>query len=400
MSSPLSTATPSSRWLLPVLALLSAVAPLATDMYLPSLPRMAHDLGTSASGIQLTLTAFLAGVASGQLVIGPLSDGLGRRRPLLLGTVLCLLASIACALSNGVEMLVAARFLQGFSGGAGVVLARAIIADTSSGATAAKRMSLMMVIGGLAPVLAPVIGGLVANLGGWRTVMWVIVGLVTLMWLGVQLVVGETLPVEARHGGGLRGVLGNAGKVLGNRRYVGYALTMVFAFAAMFSYIAASPFVLQNVLGLSQTHYAVIFGCNAFGLMLGNIVNVRLAGKVAPRRLLAIGVSGLLLMTLVLFALTLSGMPRWPSLIALWLVMPCLGLSYGNAVALALAQVREYAGAGSAFIGTFQFLGGALVAPVVGLAGDRDPRPMVVMMLLLASLAAVSLFRTIRTPAG
>jgi len=283
---------------------------------------MAHDLGTSASGIQLTLTAFLAGVASGQLVIGPLSDGMGRRRPLLVGTVLCLLASIACALSGGVEMLIAARFLQGFSGGAGVVLARAIIADTSSGATAAKRMSLMMVIGGLAPVLAPVIGGLVASVAGWRAVMWVIVALVALMYMGVLLVVGETLPASARQGGGLRGMLGNAGKVLGTPRYVGFALTMVFAFAAMFSYISASPFVLQNVIGLSEKQYAIAFGCNALGLMLGNIVNVRLAGKVAPRRLLSIGVSGLLLMTTVLVVLALAGMPRWPALLALWLVMP------------------------------------------------------------------------------
>lgn len=400
MSNPVCTPAPSSRWLLPVLALLSAVAPLATDMYLPSLPRMAHDLGTSASGIQLTLTAFLAGVASGQLVIGPLSDGMGRRRPLLVGTVLCLLASIACALSGGVEMLIAARFLQGFSGGAGVVLARAIIADTSSGATAAKRMSLMMVIGGLAPVLAPMIGGLVASVAGWRAVMWVIVALVALMYMGVLLVVGETLPASARHGGGLRGMLGNAGKVLGTPRYVGFALTMVFAFAAMFSYISASPFVLQNVIGLSEKQYAIAFGCNAFGLMLGNIVNVRLAGKVAPRRLLSIGVSGLLLMTTVLLVLALAGMPRWPALLALWLVMPCLGLTYGNAVALALAEVRAHAGAGSAFIGTFQFLGGALVAPLVGLGGDHDARPMAFTMLLLAGCAAIALFRTLRMRDG
>lgn len=388
----------ASRWLLPVLALLSAVAPLATDMYLPSLPRMAHDLGSSASGIQLTLTAFLAGLASGQLVVGPLSDGLGRRRPLLLGTGLCLLASIACALSSGVEMLIAARFLQGFSGGAGVVLARAIIADTSTGATAARRMSLMMVIGGLAPVLAPVIGGLVAGVAGWRAVMWVIVALVALMCSGVLFVVRETLPEHARHGGGLRGVLGNAGKVLGTRRYVGYAATMVCAFAAMFAYISASPFVLQNVVGLSEKQYALAFGSNALGLMLGNIVNVRLAGKVAPRTLLTVGVCGLLLMTTVLVALAWSGMPRWPSLLGLWLVMPCLGLVYGNAVALALAEVRAHAGTGSAFIGTFQFLGGALVAPLVGLAGDHDPRPMAATMLVLAGAAAFALFRTIRLP--
>jgi Arabinose efflux permease len=185
---------------------------------------------------------------------------------------------VLCALSDTLELLVAARFLQGFSGAAGVVLARAIVADTSVGNDAARRLSLMMVIGGVAPVLAPTVGGLVAASAGWRAVFWVLAGLVALMCVGVLAVVRETLPPAARHGGGLGTILGNAGKVLRRRRYLGYALTVVFAFAVMFSYIAASPFVLQNVIGLSPTVYGLAFGTNAVALILANVANARLAG--------------------------------------------------------------------------------------------------------------------------
>lgn len=381
-----------SRWLLPALALLSAVAPLATDMYLPSLPRMAHELGTNAAGIQLTLTAFLAGLGFGQFVIGPLSDALGRYRPLLAGVLLCLLASVLCALSDSLPMLLGARFLQGFSGAAGVVLARAIITDISVGDQVARRLSLMMVIGGVAPVLAPSIGGLVADSAGWRAVMWVLAALVVLMCLGVLCVVRETLPPAARRGGGLAGLIGNAGKVLRRRRYIGYGLTVVGAFAVMFAYIAASPFVLQNVIGLSPRVYALVFGINAVGLIGANALNARLLGRVASERLLRVGVGGLVLMTCVL-ALLLVGLdaPRWPTLACLWLVMASLGMIYGNASALALSQVRDLAGTGSAFLGTLQFLAGAAVAPLVGLAGDHDPRPMAAVMLAAALFSALAL---------
>ncbi len=393
MSPPVASSVPSSRWLLPTLALLSAVAPLATDMYLPSLPRMARELGSTAAGIQLTLTAFLAGLGCGQFFIGPLSDAIGRRRPLLAGALLCLVASVLCALSDTLELLVAARFLQGFSGAAGVVLARAIVADTSVGNDAARRLSLMMVIGGVAPVLAPTVGGLVAASAGWRAVFWVLAGLVALMCVGVLAVVRETLPPAARHGGGLGTILGNAGKVLRRRCYLGYALTVVFAFAVMFSYIAASPLVLQNVIGLSPTVYGLAFGTNAVALILANVANARLVGRVAPERLLRAGVCGLLLATATLAALLFApDVPKWPVLVVLWLVMACLGLVYGNGTALALGQVRELAGTGSAFLGTFQFIGGAAVAPLVGLAGEHDPRPMAVAMLGAALLSAAALF--------
>ena len=389
-----------SRWLLPALALLSAVAPLATDMYLPSLPRMAQDLGSSAAGIQLTLTAFLGGLGAGQFFIGPLSDSIGRRRPLLAGVVLCLLASIGCALADSLPLLVAARFLQGFAGAAGVVLARAIIADTSAGNEAARRFSLMMVIGGIAPVLAPSIGGLVAAHGGWRAVMWVLAGLVMLMLAGVLAFIGETLPPERRHGGGLRTILANAGTVLRRRRYVGYALTVVAAFAVMFCYIAASPFVLQNVLGLSPGQYALAFGINASALVLGNITNARLIGRVPPQRLLRIGVCGLVLMTALLAVWIVGfGAPHVPTLVTLWGVMASLGLIYGNGSAMALSQVRDLAGTGSAFIGTAQFAGGALVAPLVGLAGEHQAWPMAVGMVAGALLSAIGLFVVARPSA-
>lgn len=369
------------------------MAPLATDMYLPALPRMAVELGTSAAGIQLTLTAFLAGLGCGQFVIGPLSDALGRYRPLLGGALLCLLASVLCAFSDRLEMLVAARFLQGFAGAAGVVLARAIIADTSTGAEVARRMSLMMVIGGVAPVLAPSLGGFVAAHAGWRGVMWVLVGLVALMCAGVLGVVRETLPPSARRGGGLRALLANGRQVLRRRRYVGYGLTVVSAFAALFSYIAASPFVLQNVVGLSPTVYALVFGANAAAVILANVVNARLVARMTPERMLRVGVCGLVACTALLAVVVLlPGMPAWALLVLLWLSLASLGLVFGNGSGLALSQVRDLAGTGSAFLGTLQFAGGALVAPLVGLGGQADARPMGLAMFAAALMAALSLF--------
>jgi DHA1 family bicyclomycin/chloramphenicol resistance-like MFS transporter len=187
-----------------VLALLTAIAPLATDMYLPALPTMVGDLGSSASGVQLTLTTFLVGLALGQLVIGPLSDQFGRRGLLIVGTVVCALAGVACAFAPSAGFLVAARFVQGFSGAAGIVLSRAVIADRASGERAARLFSLMMVISGVAPVVAPLLGGSLVGAVGWRGIFWILAGVAVVMVVGVLSAVPESLPVERRQRGAWR----------------------------------------------------------------------------------------------------------------------------------------------------------------------------------------------------
>lgn len=381
-----------SGMLIAVLALLTAVSPLATDMYLPAFPQMASDLDASASSIQLTLTSFLIGLALGQLVIGPLSDASGRRKPLIVGTAVCLAASVACAMAPGIGFLVVARFLQGFSGAAGVVLSRAIISDSARGVTAAKLLGLMMIIGGIAPVLAPVIGGAVITSLGWRGVFWVIAAVVALMLTGVLAFAKESLPASGRQTGGLKSTLLSGRALLSNRNYVGYLLTFCFAFAAMFAYISASPFVLQNILGLSTGVYSVVFGVNSLAIMITSIIATRLAGRVAYRKMLGGGILALLVASSALSAVAFAGVTLVPTLVLLFVFMASLGFIYGNATTLCLGEASHHAGTGSAFLGSLQFILGAVVSPLVGLAGEQDARPMGIAMAVTALICASAFF--------
>ncbi|MEU2000205.1 multidrug effflux MFS transporter [Rhodococcus sp. NPDC019627] len=385
-----------------VLALLSAIAPLATDMYLPGLPVMAESLHTSAPSVQLTLTTFMAGLGIGQLVVGPLSDGLGRRRLLLAATVVTTIAAMVCALAPSVETLIAARLFQGLSGGAAIVLARACIADRARGDNAARLFSIMMIIGGVAPVIAPLIGGALLGPVGWRGIFWVLAGAGLVMMLGVLTLVPETLPVEKRHGGGLAALVRNLRYVVGNRVYLGYALTFIFGFGALFAYISASPFVLQNVLGLSPGQFSVVFAINASGMVIAAIANTRLLGTFRARRLLGFGVTVLLVggAVLLIAATTIDAPSWWMILVPLFVSVASLGLVMGNATALAQGEVTEASGTGSALLGAGQFGLAALVSPLVGVAGPDSAVPMAVAIPLsgvVAMLALVLLTRRTHT---
>ncbi|MCZ8377434.1 multidrug effflux MFS transporter [Mycobacterium sp. CPCC 205372] len=380
-----------------VLALLTAVAPLATDMYLPAFPAMAEEFGTSASAIQLTLTTFMIGLAIGQLVIGPLSDRFGRRPLMLAGTLVCVLAGAACALAPTIELLTVFRFLQGFSGAAGVVLSRAVVSDRAHGAAAARVFSLMMIINGVAPVVAPLLGGSLMGLIGWRGVFWIITGLAAAMFVGVVAVLGETHPEERRMTGGVAAMLRDARSVLTNRHYIGYTAAFAFSFAVMFAYIAASPFVLQNVLGLSEITYAMAFAANAVGLVLMNALNARIVGRFGQRRLLALGTSLLVVFAALLLVDAVLGPVLWATLVLLWGTVTSLGLVMANATSLALDEVRATAGTGSAMLGALQFGLAAVVSPLVGIGGDHTAVPMAVTMVVSAVIGAGALKLTRRS---
>lgn len=387
--------------LVATLGLLSAVSPLATDMYLPAFPELTEDLGTSTSGVQLTLTAFMIGLGTGQLVIGSVSDAVGRRAPLLAGTLICLLASIACAVAPNIGVLIAARLVQGFSGAAGVVIARAVITDVTTGARTVQLMNVMMIIGGLMPVVAPVLGGAILEVATWRAIFWAIALLVAVMIVGVALVTGESLPPASRHAGGLATTLANLRTVLRSRGYVAATLVYGLSFGAMFAYISASPFVIQNLLGLSTLAYSLVFGINAAGMALASLLSVRLAGRVAVHRTLGAGVGGLLLSSLALLLVVLAGTGTVPVLVLLFCVSSSMGLVRGNAAALAMRTSARTAGTGSALMGALQFALGATVSPLVGIAGAFDARPMAITMsscALLAGLAYLGVVREQRRP--
>ncbi|MDI9914573.1 multidrug effflux MFS transporter [Rhodococcus sp. IEGM 1379] len=376
-----------------ILALISAIAPLATDMYLPGLPVMADSLDTSAASIQLTLTTFMAGLGIGQLIIGPISDGIGRRCLLLGAAIVTTLGSAACALAPSIEFLIGARLIQGLSGGAAIVLARACIADRARGDGAAKLFSIMMIIGGIAPVVAPLIGGALLGPVGWRGIFWVLTIAGGVMVAGVITLVPETLPPERRHGGGLKALALNLGYVTGSRRYLGYALSFIFGFGALFSYIAASPFVVQNVLGFSPSRFSMVFAANAVGMVLAATITTRLLGRVSARTLLIFGVSLLSTSGAALFCAAAIFNSTNPAalLIPLFFSISSIGFIMGNATALAQGEVTEAAGTGSALMGAGQFGLAAVVSPIVGIAGPDTAIPMAVSIPTFGLLAAVAL---------
>ena len=383
-----------------ILALISAIAPLATDMYLPGLPIMAESLATSAASIQLTLTTFMAGLGIGQLIIGPISDGIGRRRLLLGAAAITTFASAACALAPTIEFLIGARLIQGLSGGAAIVLARACIADRARGDSAAKMFSIMMIIGGIAPVVAPLIGGVLLDPIGWRGIFWVLTIAGGIMVAGVITLVPETLPPERRHGGGLKALVANLGYVTGNRRYLGYALAFIFGFGALFSYISASPFVVQDVLGLTPSQFSMVFAVNAIGMVVAATITTRLLGRVSARTLLIFGV-GLLVTagTVLLCAAALFNSTNPAALlIPLFVSVSSIGFIMGNATALAQGEVTGAAGTGSALMGAGQFGLAAAVSPLVGIAGPDTAVPMAVAIPTFGLLAALAL--TLLTRSG
>ena len=377
--------------LLIVLALLSAVAPFATDLYLSAFPSMTADLGTTATSVQLTLTAFLTGIALGQLVFGPLSDRFGRMAPLVVGSLLCLAASAATALAPTVEALVAARFAQGITGAAGMVIGRAIISDLAVGAAAARAFSLMMLVGGIAPVVAPVLGSVLVDPLGWRGVLWVVFAIVAAMFVGVVAVVRETHTVERRAKVRADRVGSpSALRALGSRVYLGNALAFAFAFATMMAYISASPFVYQVMIGFNEVQYGIAFGTNAIGLAAVSAVSARLVATHPVRRLAGTGLALCLAAVIAIVVIVASGAPVWLLVFPLWVAVASLGLVFGNATALALGGVAGVAGSASAVLGALQFGLGALVSPLVGIGGEHTAAPLAAVMLVAVSIACVA----------
>ncbi|RSZ61764.1 Bcr/CflA family efflux MFS transporter [Corynebacterium hylobatis] len=381
--------------ILGVLALVSAVEPLSINMYLSGLPQLGRDLDLSQAGAQLTITFFLAGMAVGQLLTGPLSDARGRRSLFRTGAVLLVLATVASALATQAWILFVARFVMGLAGGAAVVLARAVAGDLVKGPELARVFSLLMLLGGVAPVLGPVIGGLMVDGVGWRGVFWLLAGLNLLVVVMIWRFIPETLPAEERSSGGVGPLLRAIGGLLRDRAYVGFTVGFIFSFATMFAYVAASPFILQEYYGFTPVQYSFIFATNTGGMFLLALVNARLVKKIGPLKLARIGNLVMLAATVYLLTAALLDASRWFILAGLFIVVASMGINFANNSALAISRAGTVTGSASAFMGSGQFIMAGALSPLVGLvaaAGVSQPVAMAAVMLGTAVIATVGVW--------
>ena len=380
-------ARPFPRAAVPVtaaLVLVTGVGPLAVDTYVAALPALQRSLHTSAAVAQLTLTAFIIGIAGGQLTLGPLSDGFGRRRLLLGGAAAFTLMSLVCALAPNGPLLVSARLVQGLAAGCGVAIGRAVVGDIYSGDEAAKRYGTLAAINFLGPVIAPAIGGAILTVGSWRTIFAVLTGFGLIMITGVFLGIPETLPPEQRHGGGLRDTVTRMGDLLSDWLFMRHVAIQCLSIAGFFVYIGGSSFVLETVYGISATRYAVIFATNATAMAITSLTVRVLVARAGAARLRTIGVVTAASASFGLAGVGLLGRHELPPLALPWVLLCCvtagMGLVIPATTALAQEAGRRARGTASALQGGLSFFVGALVTPLTGIVGYRSLLPMGLLM--------------------
>jgi DHA1 family bicyclomycin/chloramphenicol resistance-like MFS transporter len=365
-----------------ILGALSAFGPLAIDFYLPAFPAMALAFGTDENQVQMTLSAYFFGLSIGQLAYGPVADRFGRRVPLLIGVGLFTAASLACAYAPNLEWLIAARFVQALGGCAGMVISRAIVSDKCDAVGSAKVFSQLMLVMGLAPILAPLIGGVLVNVAGWQSIFLALTVFSALAGLAVATGLPESLPAHIPRQP-LSGAMRQYGRLLADPLFLGHALTGGIAIAGMFAYIAGSPFVIIKLYGVPAEHFGWLFGANAAGFILVAQVNARLLAKRGPAFLLARAVWFYLAAGLALLAVSaLHPTHLWPLLIPLFVCIASLGCISPNAAACAMNGQGARAGSASALLGCLQFSVAAGASALVGVLHDGTAVPMAMVISL------------------
>lgn len=380
-----------------VLGALIALGPLTIDMYLPAFPALSAELDASDSATQLTLTGMLGGLAFGQLVIGPLSDAFGRRRPLVAGLVTHAVASVLAALAPSIYLLASVRVLQGFAGAAISVVAMAIVRDLFSGYAVARLMSRLMLVIGLAPILAPSIGGLILEWTSWRGIFGVLAGTALVLTIVALVGVRETLPAERRRPASLRATLSTYRSLVRDTSFVALVVIGGLMMSAMFAYVSGSSFVLQDGYGLDELAFGLVFGANAAGLTISSQLNPLLIRTFGVVNVLtgAMLVGAVAASALVVAGLTGAG-GLFGVLVPLGVVVASVGLSLPNTPALALTRHGEAAGTAAAVLGAVQFGIGALVAPLVGIFGSTSAAPMGAIMVAVTLAASALMFGVVR----
>lgn len=378
-------------WVVLILGSLTAFGPLSMDMYLPALPIVAEDLQATTSLAQLSLTACLLGLAIGQLIFGPLSDIRGRRKPLVLTLVIYAIASVLCAFSTSIWVFIGLRFVQGLTGAAGIVIARASARDMYSGKELTKFIALLALVNGAAPILAPISGGVILNFASWNSV-FIILGVIgLLMFAAVFFFLPETLPAENRSEGSLLAVFKTFGSLFANRVFMGVAFTQAFIMTGMFAYISGSPFVLQNVYGVTPQQFSVLFAVNGIGIIIAAQLAGRLVGVVNEVKVLFAGIMMSLVGSLLLVLVVLNDLSLVVMAIALFLVVSSVGMVSTMSFSIGMQSQGKSAGSASAFLGLLPFIGGAIVSPLVGIAGDQTAWPMGI-VIAVCSVAALVVY--------
>ena len=362
------------------LGILAALAPLSIDMYLPSLPLMPEEFGVTTSVIQLTLTMTMAGMAIGQIFAGPISDMKGRRIPLIFGMLIFALSTLVCIFATSIHVFLVFRFIQGLAGAVGIVIARAIARDVCEGPQLTKLFSMLMLVNGLAPILAPVIGGEILVFTSWRGI-FVLLMIIGLMLTVAAMLFKESLRPENRISG-WGSTFKSFRALITNKYFLGHCLMQCFSFAAFFSYIAGSSFIFQNIYGVSAQEYSLIFGGIGIAIAITGVIPMRLAGRVADEKLLRWSIVQSFVGSLLIFTACWFNAPLALLILSLLVVIPMIAIMGATSFSLAMRAHGKNAGSASALIGFFSMISGSIMAPLVGIAGSANPMPMAVIMLI------------------
>lgn len=378
-----------------LLGSLSLLGPFTIDTYLPAFPTIVEEFHTSASLVQVSLTTCLLGLGLGQLIIGPMSDVQGRRKPLLIFLGLYLLSSLVCAIAPNISMLIAARFIQGFAAAGGLVISRAVVRDLYSGRELTKFFATLMLIGNLGPIVAPIIGGAILSFANWKVVFLVLTCVGAILTVVVSFKLEETLPTEKRVPSNIKQVVMNFGSLLKDREFAGYAFTQGFTTAGIFAYVSGISFVYQNIYGVSPQVFSLLFGINGVGLIIGTQLVGRLS-RFSEKTFLKSGLALSMSASILLVIAILLHAPLLAVAIPIFLFVTSISIIGTSSFSLAMETKGHIAGSASALLGLLPFLLGSLTAPLVGIGGEHTAVPMGLIIFASSLLAFLSYYVLVR----
>ena len=383
-----------------LLGLFSTLGPFTIDMYLPAFPEMAEQFNTTASLIQFSLTACLLGLGVGQLVTGALSDGYGRRNPLLISMVVYVASSLACAFSPNIGLLIVFRFLQGFAASAGIVISRAIARDLYSGKDLTKFFSLLLLVSNLGPLAAPVAGSGVLTFTTWIGVFITLALLGTYLFIMTKWRLQETLPSDRRSPTNFGHQLSNYALLLRDRQFLGYMLAQGIMIAGVFAYVSGTPFIYQNIYGASPTVFALLFGSNGISLIIGSQIVGRMSHRVSERTFLQFGLWLAFIASAAVIVVAVVHGPLFALVIPLFFFVAAIGITSTAAFPLAMEGQARMAGSAAALLGVIPFLLGAVVAPLVGIAGEDTAVPLGIILLCASGAAMLAYYLLVKSLQG